>query len=357
MPPPIEVDRDPIWTRPTGAPGRVPNLIQTALHRAARRRAADKAFTQRWNQLGGLPGPAKAPGDGGLVEVGDGFSREYAGGRMYYRFGRPPLLVGGAIGEKYAQMGGPGSWLGWPTFNPPPGETESVQLTKPDEQPFTEGGRVSTFENGAVYWWADTGPIEMGNVSVRYTGLACFSDTSGPGSDEPYVLLGVVPTPPTAASSTRSVIYDEVDGGDSREDDIELYRGLPYGLSLTVTLMEHDTGDPDKYRGAVNEGVDQAAKGVALGVGAIPYVGPYLAPVAKAFLEAAGPEIKDALNRLLGTGDDRIGSVPLVVSAKQMVTLARVTPHNFRGIVWHLDTPLISGDGADYKVYVGIWPV
>lgn len=356
MPPPIDVNRAPVWTRPTGSTGRVPDVIQNALRRVARRKAADKAIAQRWNQLGGQPGLAKTPGDAGLLEIGSGFAREYPGGRLYYRFGGDPVYVGGAIGDKYAQLGGPASWLGWPTAKPPP-DQRATHLTRPDEQAFTEGGRVSTFENGAIYWWADTGAIELGQVSVRYTGLACFSETSGAGSDEPYVLLGVVPTPPTEAWSTRTVIYDDVDSGESREDDIELYRGLPYGLSLTVTLMEHDTGDPDKYRGAVNEGVDQAAKGVALGVGAIPYVGPYLAPVAKALLEAVGPEIKDAFNRLLGTGDDRIGSMPLVVSAKQMVTSARAAPQNFRGILWHLDSPLISGDGADYKVYVGVWAV
>jgi hypothetical protein len=153
------------------------------------------------------------------------------------------------------------------------------------------------------------------------------------------------------------VIYEDVDGGESREDDIELYRGLPYGLSLTVTLMEHDTADPDKYRETVKAAVDQASAGVGMAAGAIPYVGPFLAPVAKALLEAVGPDIVDAVNDLLGTDDDYVGGASLFVSAKNMVTMARAAPQDFRGIIWHMDSPLISGDGADYKVYIGIWAV
>jgi hypothetical protein len=300
-----------------------------------------------------MPGAAKLPGDDGLVEVGAGFYREYDHGRIYYRVGSQPIHVYGAIGDKYTQLGGPSSWLGWPTASPDP--KEPAPLTKPDEQPFTEGGRVSTFEHGAIYWWPDTGAIELGHVSVRYTGLACFSTTSGSGSDEPYVLFGIVPAPPTAAvSSTRTVIYEGVDGGDSREDDIELYRGLPYGLSLSAVLMEHDFGDPDKYRNTVKIAVEQASNGVAVGVGFIPYVGPFLAPAAKAILEALGPDIVEALNDFLGTEDDYVGSAAFFISGKDMVTLARAERKNFRGILWHLESPLISGDGADYKVYIGI---
>lgn len=348
MPPPIR-------RGPRGPSGEIPPFAEEELSRARKRRRAERAITGRWNQLGGSPGAAATPGDGGLIEIGAGFYRQYEKGRIYFRYGFQPIHVYGAIGDKYTQLGGPSSWLGWPTVLPNP--EEKHPLTKPDEQAFSQDGRVSTFEHGAIYWWADTGAIELGHISVRYTGLACFSDTSGSGSDEPYVLLGTVPAPPTAPAETRTVIYEYVDGGDSREADIELYRGLPYGLSLNITLMEHDAGDPDKYRDTVKEAVVQASNVVAAGVGVIPYVGPFLAPVAKAFLVAVGPDIVEAVNDLLGTADDFVGGTSLFVSGKDMVTLARAAPKNFRGILWHMDSALISGDGADYKVYIGIWAV
>lgn len=339
-------------------PGEIPDVLLPGLQRAARRRAAEQAITNRYNQLGGSPGSAKTPGDDGLVAAGAGFYREYQKGRIYYRAGTQPVHVYGAIGERYAQLGGPASWLGWPTALRNP--KEPVDLSKTDEQPFSEGGRVSTFENGAIYWWPDTGAIDLGHVSVRFSGLACFSETDDgafSSSDEPYVLFGTVPVPPTAPAETRSPIYGGVDAGEGKADDIELYRGPPYGMALSVTLMEHDSGDPDKFRETVKTAVDQASNGASLAVGQIPYVGPFLAPVAKAFLQAVGPDLVKAVNDLLGTGDEYIDTASMFVSAKDMVTMARAGEKNFRGVLWHLDTPLLSGDGGDYKVYFVVRPV
>jgi hypothetical protein len=331
-------------------------LIIVPLQVAAQRRHADDEIARRWNQLGSGPGAAITPGEDGLIAVGSGFYREYQKGRIYYRSGKQPVHVYGAIGERYSELGGPDSWLGWPTTSPPPPSLRSADpLTLPDEQPFSEDGRVSTFENGAIYWWTDTGAIDLGEIVVSYTGLACFSTTSGGGSDEPYVQLGTIPAPLTAAPfSTRTMIYEDVDGGDSREDNIELYRGLPYGLTLMSALWDHDIGDPDKYRDTVKAAVEQASNGAAAAIGVIPYVGPFLAPIAKAFLTAVGPDIVDAVNDLLGTADDHVGTVSRFISAKEMVTSARSPLQNFRGIMWHLDTPLISGDDADYKAYFAV---
>jgi hypothetical protein len=94
-----------------------------------------------------------------------------------------------------------------------------------------------TFEHGAIYWWPDSGAIELVNIVVRYTGLYCFGETDNDqlsGGDEPYVIFGVIPPPPAASYEKHTGIYGQpedqfgsVDAGDSREDNIELYRGLP----------------------------------------------------------------------------------------------------------------------------------
>jgi hypothetical protein len=266
-----------------------------------------------------------------------------------------PVHVYGAIGAKYTELGGPSSWLGWPTVIRPPGPNAVDPLTLPDEQPFVENGRVSTFENGAIYWWPDTGAIELGHIVVRYTGLACFGDTGGWGSDSPYVYFGTVPAPGTAPPfSTRTRIYEGVDEYDSREDDIELYRGLPYGMTLVSVLWEHGSSDPDKYRDTIKTGVEQASNGAAAAVGYIPYVGPYLAPIAKAFLQAIGPDIVEAVEDVLDISEYHIGTVTQFISAKDMVILTRAPLQNYRGILWNLDSPLISDDDASYKVYVAI---
>lgn len=335
--------------------GKIPGAFAQDLLKAAQRQHADDEITRRWNQLGGMPGAATIPGDDGLVAVGIGFYREYQKGRIYYRSGKQPVHVYGAIGAKYTGLGGPSSWLGWPTaIPPPPGPNAADPLTLPDEQPFTENGRVSTFENGAIYWWPDTGAIELGHIVVRYTGLACFGPTAG-GSDNPYVYFGTVPAPGTAPPfSTRTRIYDGVDEYESREDDIELYRGLPYGMTLHSVLWEHGSSDPDKYRDTIKTSVEQASNGAAAAVGYIPYVGPYLAPIAKAFLQAIGPDIVEVVEDVLDISEYHIGTETQFISAKDMVTLTRAPLNNWRGILWNLGSPLISDDDASYRVFLAI---
>jgi hypothetical protein len=86
-----------------------------------------------------------------------------------------------------------------------------------DESDFPEGGRVNVFQGGAIYWWPDTGAIELNDVVVHYTGLICFGETDNDqlsNSDEPYVVLGM--TSPTGSWAARSQVYEYVDAGESR---------------------------------------------------------------------------------------------------------------------------------------------
>lgn len=329
--------------------GGIPSFIEEALRKAARRRKAEEEIKSTWISLGGTPGAET----GDLMEIGAGFYRQYSGNsRIYYRPGYRAINVYGAIGDKYTQLGGPDSWLGWPTSS---GDPPALS-----EQTFDQGGRVSTFQYGAIYWWSDTGAIELGDIAVFYTGLACFGETDNDqlsSADEPYVIFGVVSAVPREPSAPRTVIYEDVDAGDSRVDNIELYRGLPYGLSLTSVLMEHDFGDPDKYREKIKQGVAAASAAVAAATVAAPIVGPLLAVGVGAVLNELGPYIVDGINDALDTQDDNIGTVSFVVTPRDMVLMTRMERKNFRGILWHLDSPLISGLGASYKIYIAIYAV
>lgn len=304
------------------------------------RNFADVAITDKWKALGGAPGAPRIAGDAGLVKLASGYYREYADGRIY---NEPSIgdafWVHGAINDKYNQLGGPSSWLGWPTS---------------DEADFVDG-RGSRFQNGAIYWWADIGAFDLADIIVRYTGLFCFGETNeASASDEPYAILSVIPTVIDKTLTTRTQIYEGVDRGKSREDNIELYRGLPYGLELSTVLMEHDLEDPDKYKETIEKAVEQMSKGAALGLAQIPYVGPFVAPVGEALLKAIGPDLVEGLNNLVGGKDDHIGTVHMFISAKDMVRLARAGRENLNGILWQLDSPLISDGEASYKVYLAI---
>lgn len=174
---------------------------------------------KKWLALGGEKSVLGKPLTDEL-KTPDGIGRfnRFQGGFIYWTPKTGAHEIHGAIRDKWAALGFEKSWLGYPIS---------------DEEKFPEGGRVSSFQRGAIYWWPDTGAIELNEVVVHYTGLVCFGETSGLGSDEPYVVLGVafpIATPVDTSVGTsvaRSKVYDGVDGGESRPDLLEIYRGKP----------------------------------------------------------------------------------------------------------------------------------
>jgi hypothetical protein len=220
---------------------------------------------------------------------------------------------------------------------------------------FSEGGRVSAFEKGAIYWWPDVGAIDIGQMFVHYQGLNCFGTTDLPGSDEPYVTMAVN-IPGMQPLALRSQIYQEVDGGDTRPDQIELYRGLPRGMTIVAQLIEHDSGDPENYRAAMQGVAAAAAAGVTALIAVVPGVGPFLASAAGPILAKLSPSIGDELVQLLGLGDMPIDNpTTLAFSPRDMVLLAARTQNSSeRQVQFKIASPLLSGHGASYKAYFGI---
>jgi hypothetical protein len=252
--------------------------------------------------------------------------------------------VFGGIRQRWAEIGYEQSFLGYPTAG---------------EGDFDEGGRVGAFEHGAIYWWPDTGAIELGDVAVRYTGLYCFGETDSDQlspADEPYVTLGVVG--PNGGSAFRSQVYTGVDSGDSRPDLQDLYRGNPGGLTLATVLMEQDFEDPDKYKEAMKGAVTAGFAGATALIALIPAVGPILSGGAALLFKAIAPDVTDFFNRALDTADDRLDDATIALSAKQMVVLAARTPHTNRyDIGYKVETPLLSGEGGSYRAYFDVVPV
>ncbi|HEY0714274.1 MAG TPA: hypothetical protein VGF45_16450 [Polyangia bacterium] len=339
-------------------------------------------------QLGGLPGPAT-----GELEIGydKGYFRKHRDGVMYYTPHAGPCWVRGAILEHYQSFGADKGALGYPTTDetPTPGNLgrynhfqkgsiywspatgaheihgmirqhwlslgrEASWLGYPisDEQPFTEDGRVSKFQHGNIYWWPDVGAIALGEVTVRFKGLYCFGETRGAGADSPYVIIGAVTVPGAPATDILSPIYDDVDSGDSRPDDIQFYRGQPNGLVLGLALFEHDQGDPNKYREVVKGVVKEA--GALVGQGCAALLGAEAAPVCERLWKSAEGVIVDGLNSALGTDDDHIAKWTCSISAKEMVTKAGAPHSHFWGIDYHHESPLLSDGDASYKAYLAI---
>lgn len=342
--------------------------------------------------------------------INGGYLQQFQNATAYGRYGSEPMEVHGSIRQRYVEMNGPDGWLGFPLSNetatpdgtgrynhfehgsiywhPATGAFEIhgairerwaalgyergwLGYPKSDEVKFDDdGGRVSFFQHGAIYWWPDTGAIALNEVIVHYTGLHCFGETdadSGSDSDEPYATLGVA-VPGSTQQIFQTKIYGEEaheDGVDSNEgylDVIELYRGTPRGLMINSILQEHSGGDTKASREVIGEAVEKGGQALATAATLIPVVGPVLGPAATIGLKVFKRDIIDALNSFLestlGYADRPLGSDVQVFSAKDLIVLAtRPEGHaQFGPIPWRFETPPLERFGATYKLYFNVFP-
>lgn len=249
--------------------------------------------------------------------------------------------IWGDIRRRWAELGWERSYLGYPTS---------------DESNFPDGGRVNSFQRGGIYWWPDTGALDLNDVVLHYTGLVCLRETGETsGADEPYVLMGVVS--PFSSAAFRSQTYSSVDSDTSRPDLIEIYRGKPNGLILEITLMENDHGDPEKFRKEIQAAMTAAHGLGTAALGLIPVVGGAIAAVVGPLIQKFIPEVAKAVNNLFGFGDDKIGSERIVLTGKDLILLARRTNNsNYKNVGYKFSTNNLRGHNANYKVYFGIVP-
>lgn len=253
--------------------------------------------------------------------------------------------VWGEIRRRWAELGWERSYLGYPIS---------------DKLDFPQGGLSNGFQHGDILWWPDTGPIDLRGVVVRYTGFHCFGETDNDGlsgADEPYLALGVFTPAGSSAVTTR--VYGGVNAGHTQRDLLELWRGRPYGMELNIRLLEHDHGDVGEDRKKMIEAFRKAHDEGVKALGSIPYgIGAIAALAADALLGKVVPELGGTFFDLFDLGDDTLTTATVRVSAKDMV-LTAIRPTGdaqFKGIGYRLESPLLSGDGASYRVYFGLAP-
>ncbi len=305
---------------------------------------AQRAIDRKAFDLSGAAGEKLRPD---IVDLGGGFTQTFQFGTIYYNedVAEEAFFINKVANKRYRALGGPRrSFLGWPVSSD---IFDEIEL---------ESG-VTRFQHGAIYWWPDIGAIEMRPVTIRYVGLHCFGETDEvSGSDEPYAIFGVVPVagPPPEPSMTQ--IYEEVDGGEVRFDNKEIWRGLPFGGSILISMMEHDHGDREAFKDEVEKAVDKTGEKVAEGLATIPIpvVGTLLSIAASVTLIIAGDDIAKEISHLFGTEDDFIAISTIVLSPKEMMRLSRVAPTDMDGIFANLASPILTDGDASYKVYFTI---
>jgi hypothetical protein len=266
------------------------------------------------------------------------------GASIYWHPNTGAWGIYGDIRKRWAELGWERSYLGYPTS---------------DEDDIDEGGRANSFEHGQIYWWPDTGAIDMRGVVIHYTGFYAHKESDwdqGSGSDEPYAIFSMV-APKVAPYSLRTKVYSGVDDNSSRPDLMELYRGPAWGIGIVVTAMEQDHGDPEKARQKIQSAWVANHEIGKFVMDFIPLVGPILSKLAGALLDDVMPSVGNSLAGFLNMGDDTIGTYAFTLKTKQLVMLATRTPNSvFKGIGYKLQSGMMKRGGAEYRVYLGVVP-
>jgi uncharacterized protein with LGFP repeats len=132
------------------------------------------AIDDKRNQLPFLGAPVDEGGGSGELDLGDGRGRvrDYEHGSIYFTPQTGAHEVHGAIRDKWAQLGGHRSFLGYPTTD---------ETGCPDRR-----GRFNHFEHGSIYWTPETGAHEVhGAIRDRWQALGFErSQLHYPTSDE-----------------------------------------------------------------------------------------------------------------------------------------------------------------------------
>jgi len=300
------------------------------------------AIHERWKALGGEWIPES---DETATPDGAGRYNHFQGGAsIYWHPETGAWGVWGDIRKRWAELGWERSYLGYPTS---------------DEGDIDEGGRANSFQHGWIYWWPDTGAIDLRGVVLTYVGFYAYSESDidqKTGSDEPYCIFSMI-VPKHDPWTVRTKVYEGVDDNSARPDRIELYRGPAYGMTLGVVGMEKDNGSPDGNRAIVQEAVKTNNEVGKFLFQFIPLVGPIISKVAGPALDGLMPKLGNAIAALLDLGDDVVGEVSVPMSTKRLVKLAvQQETYNRSGIVYKVQSGMMEKGGARYMAYFTVDP-
>ncbi|MCA0393150.1 MAG: hypothetical protein LCH70_03350 [Proteobacteria bacterium] len=240
---------------------------------------------------------------------------------------------------------------------------ELPSASAPEAGPSSRSGPASEHV-GPLSGERSTGEAPSIRYTIRYLGLWCQKETVPPGlvpddwgADEIYVVtsglainkgvnsaVGVLTHP----INTHPKYYEDVDTHEERIGPVAaVYSGNPDTLSLAVVVMEHDYGNPDYYRDEIEAFVS----------GAVALASRFWPPAV--VLALFKDNIVDAINWILGTGDDVISSEVVTWERRDLEAQVSQTPayyHGTRGgalFTTHLFTHFVTkhrGEGAEYVV-------
>ena len=238
---------------------------------------------------------------------------------------------------------------------PPPAPEEEATLS------FIEARRHHAFPRIEA-------PVPQEPLQIRFEGLYCreeaFRDQSS-NSDEIYFITEVIDVARAEAEAPPilhprgSHHYGDVDTREIREGPVvSVYTGAPKDITLVVTVMEFDFGDPNAFREEVRVATDVAL--AIIGAVACAPGGPGAAAACAAIGAGIGDLISSFVNDILDTGDDLIEASSIFLPADELANMYRQPLLERRGdrdegrggitIRYNFHTRHNENEDADYYV-------
>jgi hypothetical protein len=184
-------------------------------------------------------------------------------------------------------------------------------------------------------------------------------DTNDASADEPYFIIGVTGTNLETNVTMRTFIdanHDvKADNNVVLQQMITINARPPF--ALTVTGMDHDSGDPDEAAAKVTKSLNDSAAKLMLSLavlGVNPAVGGYISAFTNIFGGTAG----DIISALLGMGDDTVGHAAMQFFDYDADKMEWRTPKALTHA--HFDQPhnvelrLNNGEGGDYMAFFNV---
>lgn len=191
---------------------------------------------------------------------------------------------------------------------------------------------------------------------IQFAGIYCLRESftdGGSDSDEPYVLFTVFTKgqagDPAKVLVTRSAVYENVHDGIDSGDDWGPLPPLMYvfgadepqpaqDIGILATVMEHDHGDPNKYRDVIKAGVGAVAAGVTAWTGVV-------------VPEEVQGLVTSGVNAVVDSGDDVIATAATEFSAASFAGMAGLPLTHFKQqLHYHFFIECAGGD-AHYFVF------
>jgi Tachylectin len=242
------------------------------------------------------------------------------------------------IQRKYAEIGERLSPLGRPLDAASPVQSSGTAFFRD-----YRGGQIKVQSEGGASAFATH------RIVVRFRGIHCFGKSEA--VDEPYAIVAVYA--PDARDSTVTTKFPtgrdsytdfvaSTDASESTNVSPSSPGWAPQSVAISCTVMEHDSGDPDRAAAAVEDAIKKAASDAGAADDISVYTG---------ILDDL--KIPGLIADVLGVGDDVIGSQVLQIDVGELKP--KPPMKQFQSISYNFESPLLSDGNASYKLYFEVF--